>query len=238
MSIYDLLDDLSKNADSVSRDLHKKRCSLARETDRDSFAQGTIEFSHLEALLKGIEAALAEIKKHIGTDTILPTSAIWSEDTQSKPTTVAITETVILPKWCKKGQWVFYNGCLLARIEGFEKVDKYGSTPPTTYVLLESYDTDTTHGEPFPRLPKQIKPVKFRPYTFEEAKGLLGKTMETSCDDAIEAELISKVYRDAPSEEVTINGSRFDWLVKECDATIDGVPIGVPEVDVAAMEEK
>ena len=85
-----------------------------------------------------------------------------------------------LPKWVKEGAWVFHNGCHLGKIEGFEKVPEDGSTPPTTYVIVTSYDT---HNKLlFTRLPKQIQPIRFRPYTFEEAKDLTEVTYaQTTC---------------------------------------------------------
>lgn len=172
-------------------------------------------------------------------DTNLPKSANWSEDTLSKPTTVAKTATVQLPKWCKEGQWVFYNGSLLGKIEGFETVSEDGSTSTTTYVALRPYDK---HNEiPFTRLLQQIQPVRFREYSFEEAKGLLGKVMDCSCDNGPFSGRTEKslLITDVSNGKygVLINGDFFRDLSELFNATINGIPIGVPVIDEEALKE-
>lgn len=150
-----------------------------------------------------------------------------------------------LPAWCEKGAWVLYDDYLLATIKGFETVFEDGSTTPTTYVVLRSHAPRTKL--PFSRLLKQIQPVRFREYSFEEAKGLIGKTMEY-CDKRLEyrinnedpsvdhASLIYRISRNNNCGEIFINSKSFHEL-QGSHATINGVPIGIPEVDKEAMKE-
>ncbi len=236
MSIESLLENLRKNADSISQRIYKKRCILARSPDRDCFEQGTMEFAHLEGMLDGIKAAISEVEKHLDTETNLPTSAKRSEDKPPEQIGKDINAPTTPPAWRKEGSWVFYDGYLLARIEGFEKVLEDGSTTPTTYVVLKSYDTSSSLT--FTRLPKSLKPVKFRPYRFDEAEKLLGKTIAKSemiAGNTIHhVSLITRVEHYEKDGGVYINLFDFDWWAAN-NATIDGIPVGVPEVDEEAL---
>jgi hypothetical protein len=172
-------------------------------------------------------------------DTNLPTSAKRSEDQTPEQFGEDINVSATLPAWCKVGQWVFHNGCHLVKIEGFETVSEDGSTSTTTYVVLRSYDT---HNElPFTRLLKQIQPVRFRGYSFEEAKGLLGKVMDYSCDNgpfsgrSEKSTLITNVSNGKYG--ILINGDFFRDLSERFNATINGIPIGVPVIDEEALKE-
>lgn len=129
-----------------------------------------------------------------------------------------------IPSWCKAGAWVTdgdvtpYGSilvyCVEATIGNVAQVANYG----------------VTDRKPIPSL----KPVKFRPYTFEEAKGLLGKVVEWSYASGTKcASLIHGVEDDCI--EVKINGVSYEtW--QRWGATIDGVPIGVPEIDEGGAE--
>lgn len=141
-----------------------------------------------------------------------------------KPATASKVSAVQLPKWCKIGAWVIDDDDLVQ----INEIDH-------AYIWGKVAGRDVTMMQPVERV-RELYPVRFRPYEYEEAKGLLGKTMESSCDGDFEAEFITRVYRNSDGE-ITINSSRFDWLAKECNATIDGVPIGVPVVDEEAMKE-
>jgi hypothetical protein len=136
-------------------------------------------------------------------------------------------EEAKLPKWCKVGAWVLMNNTLYKIVE----VDSGHYNPLTV--------KDIHGGYSFAH-PNIVYPVRFRPYTYVEAKGLLGKTMEyrdkTACSFVCNSMLISRVSFDPDSGEVFIHSCRFsDWW--DYEPTIDGVPIGVPEVDVEAMKE-
>lgn len=75
-------------------------------------------------------------------------------------------------------------------------------------------------------------PVKFRPYAYEEAVKLLGKVMmyKPTILPRNEAAIVSRVAQYIGEEEVYIISLPFrEW--KEMNATIDGLPIGVPVVD-------
>lgn len=152
------------------------------------------------------------------------------------------TETVVdnssapatLPAWCKVGQWVFHNDCLLGKIEGFTNVSEDRGTTPTIYIVVKSHDT---HNKlPFARLPEQIQPVRFRPYKYEEAKALFGKEMEYDVGQSNKRKccvMITHVIED--STDVYINNfSHEHWSSR--NAMIDGVPIGVPVIDEEAMK--
>lgn len=132
-----------------------------------------------------------------------------------------------LPAWCKIGQWVTgYNGHTLANhdVMKIEEVYEDGNIK----LVNNGWYVNVRHGD--------IAPVKFRPYTFEEAKSLLGKVMEwsymsgTTC-----ASLVFEVEENGAGVE--INGIKFCNL-QRWNATIDGIPIGVPiGVPEKAMEE-
>ena len=157
---------------------------------------------------------------------------------KERPETETATDNSLvptpLPKWCKIGQWVFHSGCLLGKIEGFTNVSEDGGTTPTIYIVVKSHDT---HNKlPFTRLPKQIQPVRFRPYKYEEAKALFGKEMEYDVGRSNKRKccaMITHVIED--STDVYINSFPHEhWSSR--NAMIDGVPVGVPVIDEEAMK--
>jgi hypothetical protein len=214
MSIESLLDALRKNADSISKRIYEKRRSLASPTGIDGYTKSLMEFAHLEGVLKGIEISMSKIKKHIGTDinvgTKLPTSAKRSEDE--------------LPAWCKVGQWVMDNDTMLWKITGFDKD------------LINTISAHNTLG--FKCHWRDVKPVKFRPYTYDEAENLVGKVMEyerSRMNGTVYARVL--VYMvEFYDGYVWINGITQDNFTHN-NATINGAPIGVPEIDKEAMKE-
>jgi hypothetical protein len=126
-----------------------------------------------------------------------------------------------LPKWCKVGQWVLINNTLC-------KISEVNDDPYSPFTVKDVY------GKCMFAHPRVICPVRFRSYTYEEAKGLLGKTMECERNGKHSAYLVTAVQEF--SGHVEINGYPHSWLAEKFNATIDGVPIGVPEVDVEAMK--
>jgi hypothetical protein len=140
----------------------------------------------------------------------------------AKPATADKMEAVQMPKWCKVGQWVMTEDGSVGEITGVN--GKYLS-------ILEPGEDDWG-GIIYTR----VKPIRFRPYSYDEAKGLLGKVMESSYNGYPESEIVTRVSRTAPDGAIAINGTHFDWLTKEYNATIDGVPVGVPEVDEEALK--
>jgi hypothetical protein len=131
-------------------------------------------------------------------------------------------EEAKLPKWCKVGAWVLMNNTLYKIVE----VDSGHYNPLTV--------KDIHGGYSFAH-PNIVCPVRFRPYTYGEAKGLLGQVMETEFNGTHGLHLISYV-RDCAGHHVEINGSPHSWLSERLHATIGGVPIGVPEIDTEAMK--
>lgn len=132
------------------------------------------------------------------------------------------------PAWCEEGQWVMTPSGSVAQIS---VVGTLGATVQFRDCSLEFLIDD-------------LKPVCFREYSFEEAKELLGKTMEY-CDKRMEyhinnedpsvdhASLIYRISRNNNFGEIFINSKSF-YELQGSHATIDGVPIGIPEVDEEA----
>jgi hypothetical protein len=157
-------------------------------------------------------------------DTACVKSATPATDTDvdgknGKDTNVPTT----LPKWCKKGQWVLMNNNLYKIVE--VNGDPY-------YPLT----VKNTHGECAFAHPRVMCPVRFRPYRYEEAAKLIGKVMEyeVGSDRCRRITMITNVGEE--DDDVCINLlSHEHWSNR--NATIDGVPIGVPEVDEEAMKE-
>ena len=129
-----------------------------------------------------------------------------------------------LPSWVKMFQWVMDKDGQLWKIVG--KCNEILQVSAPHKALAHS-----GHWQEF-------KPVRFREYTYEEAKGLLGKTIEydTLISPARkETVLIHRVTQYLSEEQVYIYSFPFsEW--KTMKATIDGIPIGVPEIDEAAMK--
>lgn len=129
-----------------------------------------------------------------------------------------------LPSWCKEGQWVMTGDGSIFKIDC------------VTGNLVSIRDPDGRYY--CSNTPNSFKPVKFRAYTFEEAKKLLGKTMEYRDEGnaATHAILICRVTRSECYDKVYIHSCQpEDW--QKMNATIDGVPIGMPEIDTEAEKE-
>lgn len=160
-------------------------------------------------------------------DTNLPTSAKRSDT----PPTADKMEAVQLPAWCKVGQWIIskaqfkirqsVEACFLKQIDD---VDLDG------HILFK-----TRTGERDSDYWKEFVPVRFRQYSFEEAKGLIGKTLEVPEQDGFcGIDLICSVSYDRESGDILINGESFNSHSKD-GCLIDGVPIGVPVIDEEAL---
>jgi FAD/FMN-containing dehydrogenase len=137
-----------------------------------------------------------------------------------------INVSTTLPAWCKVGKWVMDLDGDIWKIGGahVKSLNVYKPSEKIARGLHYSL----------------CKPIRFRPYTYEEAKGLLGKTMEYTVKNAIASKyhsmLICKVSSDDNNGDTFIHSCHFsDWV--DYEATIDGVPIGVPEVDEEAFRE-
>lgn len=139
-----------------------------------------------------------------------------------------------LPSWCKAGTWVTDSSpsTSLGMIndtlsEGRIRVKWLSSTGRR----IESYTAI-----------KYLKPIRFRPYTFEEAKGLLGKALEYTNTDTYDhcCQLVNSIHEMVGgdgSASVSINFMLLEALFR-WNATIDGIPIGVPEVDKKALKRR
>lgn len=129
-----------------------------------------------------------------------------------------------LPKWCKVGQWVFVcigGAKTLAKISSCLRGD----------VFHVDFHYDGQRQTAAFRI-SNLSPVRFREYTFEEAKELLGKQYTYKGGIG----LVHSVTRSLDDGVVRIDGVALDSCQKY-GYTIDGIPIGVPEVDEEAEQE-
>lgn len=126
-----------------------------------------------------------------------------------------------LPVWCKVGQWVLINNTLC----------KIAAVTDDPYYPITFNDVHGQYGFAHPR---EICPIRFRPYKRDEAKGLLGKVMEYEVGTSKHkyCAMITVVGEDG--DDVCINWNSHEYWNK-WNATIDGIPIGVPEVDEELM---
>ena len=206
-----------------------KECPLSRETSKDcrdlfarkmkAWAAAQIDIKHLG--FDGMACFLQREGKDI---------ADVKADTSSEPICQPrqngedINVPAKLPKWVKVGMWVTRNDCFT--------VEQVTDIKEGEIAVGYAYDDEAEFYRVF-------KPVRFRPYYYEEAEKLLGKTMKYEppyLQVRHEAALIHRVTRYECVEEVHFNTLPFSaW--KEMNATIDGLPIGVPEVDKDAMKE-
>lgn len=88
-------------------------------------------------------------------------------------------------------------------------------------------------------LPTEVKPVRFRDYTFEEARPLIGKPLAYfAAGDpwSPRIELVNRIALDDDKKHVLINYGTFETHTEK-STTIDGIPYGVPEIDEEAMKE-
>lgn len=138
------------------------------------------------------------------------------------------------PEWVKEGAWVLASSDITGERFLGEIVE----------VCKEAFHIKLREKEfVFSYSPEEtcyVSPVRFAPYNYKEAKRLLGKVMEyrngphSSVQKAV---LITNIEKSDCFEEVFINDVRFTVL-KNIGATIDGVPIGVPEIDYEACRAK
>lgn len=138
-----------------------------------------------------------------------------------------------LPSWCKGDAWVVakfdlemnkrVKDCVLKRIA---EVDSFGGITAKTLKGEREYGGWS-----------EYLPIRFRPYKYEEAEKLLGTALRYKYKNARRITLVHDVYDGVHDNEghVCINSLSQSWL-QEHDATIDGVPFGVPEVDEKAMK--
>lgn len=152
--------------------------------------------------------------------------------------------TDLLPAWCKKGQWVRCpdpngNGCsyIIGKIEDVSYISS------EQHFLV--YGTATLRVTPQSTLTANLntlEPISFRPYyTYEEAEKIVGKKMKCLERDNHQGflkktSLVTSVQEKRP-QGIFINGENFHYLARHLNATIDGVPIGVPEVDEYVMKK-
>lgn len=142
-----------------------------------------------------------------------------------------------LPAWCKVGQWITISSEGLNKIVGLiEYIDGDGIATVSWYKgLTEEGRFNAVHCLAFGGR-EDFLPVKFRPYAYEEAKKLIGKAITVEDDEANFVRLIESVKLIKRSSTVLINYATFaNW--QSCNATIDGIPFGVPEVDYEALKE-
>ena len=80
-----------------------------------------------------------------------------------------------------------------------------------------------------------VKPVKFRPYAYEEAVKLLGKQMEYFSWDGENKHLMIITDVGESEDGCLVNFDSYTYWSNR-HATINGIPLGVPEVDEDALK--
>ena len=153
------------------------------------------------------------------------------EDNPAEKNAEEPTQETKLPAWCKVGQWVVSKA----------ELKLHQSVVDCSLKQIDEVDSDghiffKTRGARISSCWELYVPVCFRPYTYEEAKKLIGKVMEYTDKTAYSyTMLISRVSHNANGADVYIQSCRYtNWA--DSGATIDGVPIGVPEVDEEAQK--
>lgn len=135
------------------------------------------------------------------------------------------------PAWCKVGAWVTDACPDENEVNGIHMIAGLSEDGSVAHVK------DGDGREYFANV-VGLKPIHFRPYTFEEAKGLLGKVMKyQSRDGDTTICLIRDVLFNPsqPEREVMINHWEQEAFIN-AGATINGVPFGKPEIDKNALK--
>lgn len=131
-----------------------------------------------------------------------------------------------LPSWCKPGAWVT-NSCS----------NKDGMITPWRIEYISGNKAQIVNRGLKPLVPvKDLKPIRFRPYTFEDAEKLFLKTIQFTRTSRRRrgAEVVTSVIEG--DDGLWINGATFSiWT--SYHATIDDIPVGVPEVDEKALKK-
>lgn len=137
------------------------------------------------------------------------------------------TTTKTFPMWCKAGAWALDHEGALCQIVEVQDHRIFVHHPETKIGLRVLGIAD-------------LRPVRFRPYSYEEAKRLLGKVLEYRIfwgggAYLFHCEHVKSVvlHTDLPAY---INGQTQECLIR-FRATIDGMPFGAPEVDEEAMNQ-
>lgn len=156
-------------------------------------------------------------------------------DNSSAPTT--------LPKWCKVGQWIMnsehgpLDKIVLGKIEATSATEDLGGDDIAIDWIISGDTVNYTYKLYWDNtLLKTYRPVRFRPYKYEEAKALFGKAMEYEVGQNNKHKccaMITNVIEDGV--DVCINCFSHEYWSNH-NATIDGVPIGVPVIDEEAMK--
>ena len=147
---------------------------------------------------------------------------------------------VELPEWFQDGVLVFdeeLNRHL--KVIDYETLD---DNVVAVTLLAADGETHQTGAIPYEKVRNGeiFKPVKFRPYkSLEELEALLGKKLRSERkmlkSTSTVVETITSVEYDPCNGDVDINNRPYEFYSQNT-TTIDGLPIGVPEVDEEAMK--
>lgn len=130
-----------------------------------------------------------------------------------------------LPMWCKEGAWVTTSLEGVVERDHLYQISRIEEEDGLLIISL----LEQNGGELFGFYAEDLNPVRFRSYNYEESKKLLGKVMEFKKDHGIYSTIIYEVSN--RSGHVCINDWSQGFLLNEYEATIDGAPFGVPEID-------
>ena len=136
------------------------------------------------------------------------------------------------PSWCKDGQWVMGYDKTLGVI--IEVDDCEGNIMP--FARIRTVGASHITSITLSGVAQYYTPIRFRPYSYEEALNLLGKRLENpDIDGFYGVDLVCSVGYDRESGDVLVNGFNFNSLTED-RCIIDGHPFGVPEIDEEAMK--
>lgn len=185
-----------------------KECPLSRETSKDC----------RDLFARKMKAWAATQVEMAAAETTTPTAA---------DTDVGIK----WPKWVKEGAWVVASSDITGESFLGEIVEV---TNVAFHVLLCEKQLVFSYG---PESTCDVSPVRFEPYKYKEAKRLIGKVMEMEGygEESRFMQTVMINHVDSDGDRIWINGFSHDVLVDR-NAKIDGVPIGVPNVDYEVME--
>lgn len=157
-------------------------------------------------------------------DQLVETRPGKEDSASEKPATADKMKAVQLPAWCKVGAWVMTEDGKILKIDCIT-----GDLVSVRSPKGLAYCTST------PDL--TFKPIRFRPYTLEEAQKLIGKKMHYTAGNGLPViALIHTVSRKFPADpQARINGADFQFYADR-NAKIEGMTLGVPEIDTEAMK--
>lgn len=201
-------------------------CGSCKYKDCKTFSKCCASYFYDQLVGKGLDKETSASAKPATADKM---EAVRLPKCEASGKGTTLKDEPKLPKWVKEGQWVEF-----AWAKDNRPYKILGVRHRAVHICnMADDEREVYYGE--------CKPVCFRAYRYEEAKELLGKVIECFFDEGPfrgRSEIAMQITRVSHGKDrVLINGESFSSLSKHLNATIDGIPIGVPEVDEEAMKE-